>query len=390
MQPLYRWICFECATWLADRTGERLMEGSFAPEPPPSALPDLVQRLEPLGVDYLLRHQKPDGTFFTRYDPLQDQLYSGVDLPRLAHAAWVLARAAKSNGSPAGEAAARTTTFLLTTAGETTDGIWLAHDGNEQSVAEISLTALALCEADGALAARWVPQLAAALWSQIDVHGCVHTHRDAALATDAFQDYFPGQVLLALGSAARAELTSVDEAKLARAFRYYRDRFRNRPHFGQVSWLAQACRAWWRVTGERCFAELAFEVADWILRFKQDKTGAFLNDHQSDTPGYTTALYIEGIAAAAPRWHAKPGEGAPRHRHYLDSGRRALQFLDGLIIQPRDATVLHPIRRWRSAACAAASCGAARSMSISCSIISLRCWKPTRHRLLDSDHPPAG
>jgi len=31
---------------------------------------------------------------------------------------------------------------------------------------------------------------------------------------------------------------------------------------------------------------------------------------------------------------------APRHRDYLDSCRRALQFLDSLIIQPRDATVL--------------------------------------------------
>lgn len=337
-QPPYRWIRFECATWLADRDGERLMEGSFAPEPPPSALPDLVQRLAPLGVNYLLRHQKPDGTFFTRYDPLQDQLYSGVDLPRMAHGAWVLARAAKSAGRPVGEAAAKTTAFLLNTASETADGIWLAHAGNEQSVAEISLTALALCEADGALATRWVPQLAASLWSRIDVHGCVHTHRDAALATGAFQDYFPGQVLLALGTAARAELTSTDEVKLAHAFRYYRDRFRNRPHFGQVSWLAQACRAWWEVTAERCFAELAFEVADWILHFQQQKTGAFLNDHQSDTPGYTTALYIEGIAAAA-ALARETGDG-PRHRDYLDSCRRGLQFLDGLIIQPRDATVL--------------------------------------------------
>jgi orotate phosphoribosyltransferase len=336
--PPYHWIRFECATWLADRDGERLMEGSFAPEPPPSALPDLVQRLMPLGVEYLLRHQKPDGTFFTRYDPLQDQLYSGVDMPRLAHTAWVLARAAKSARRRAGEAAAKTTTFLLSTAAETADGLWLSHEGDEQAVAEISLTALALCEADGKLAARWVPQLAAALWSRIDVHGFVHTHRDAALATDAFQDYFPGQVLLALGAAARAELTSIDEAKLSRAFRFYRDRYRNRPHFGQVSWLAQACRAWWRVTGERCFAELAFEVADWILRFQQSKTGAFLNDHQSDTPGYTTALYIEGIAAAAGL--ARDTGELPRQRDYLDSCRRGLQFLDGLIIQPRDATVL--------------------------------------------------
>ena len=31
-KPPYRWTRFECATWLADRAGERIMEGSFAPE----------------------------------------------------------------------------------------------------------------------------------------------------------------------------------------------------------------------------------------------------------------------------------------------------------------------------------------------------------------------
>jgi hypothetical protein len=30
-----------------------------------------------------------------------------------------------------------------------------------------------------------------------------------------------------------------------------------------------------------------------------EKTGAFINVHQPDTPGYTTAVYLEGIAAAA-------------------------------------------------------------------------------------------
>ena len=41
-----------------------------------------------------------------------------------------------------------------------------------------------------------------------------------------------------------------------------------------------------------------FEIADWLLGYQQDKTGAFINDHQADTPGYTTAVYLEGIAAA--------------------------------------------------------------------------------------------
>ena len=244
---------------------------------------------------------------------------------------------------PAGEAAARAATFLLNTAEEAADGLWLVHAGNDRSVAENALLVLALCETSmGALRGREVPRLAAALWSRIDAHGRVHTHADealmGALASDAYQDYFPGQVLLALAAAVRAGLTPMDEAKLARAFRYYRHRFRNRPHFGQVSWLAQACHAWWRVKPDPCFADLAFEVADWVLQFQQKKSGAFLNDHQSDTPGYTTALYLEGLGAAA--CLARSAGNAQRHRDYLESCRRGFQFLDGLIIQSRDASLL--------------------------------------------------
>jgi hypothetical protein len=144
--------------------------------------------------------------------------------------------------------------------------------------------------------------------------------------------------LLALATAMRAGLTPIDEVKFARAFRYYRHRFRARPHFGQVSWLAQACNAWWRIKPDPCLADLAFEVADWILGFQQEKSGAFLNDHQSDTPGYTTALYLEGLGAAA--CLARSTGDELRHRKYLECCRRGLQFLDGLIIQSRDSSLL--------------------------------------------------
>ena len=336
--PPYRWIRFECTAWLVDRAGARLLEGSFAPEPAPADLPALVHRLGPLGVGYLLRHQRDDGTLLLHYDPFRDQAHAGVDLPRLAHAAWVLARAPAFDSS-AGEAAIKTVEFLVATLRETPDGVWLAHEADERSVAEVSLLALALCEAaPHPLHEVWVPRLAATLWSRIDAHGRVHTHHDAGRASDAFQDYYPGQVLLALAGAVRAGLTAVDDAKLMRAFRYYRHRFRARPRFGQVSWLVQACQAWWEVKRDPCFAELAFEIAEWILEFQQPKTGAFLNDHQSDTPGYTTALYIEGVGAAA-QLAASTGEQA-RHRRYLEACRSGLQFLDGLVIQSRDSPLL--------------------------------------------------
>jgi hypothetical protein len=336
-KPPYRWTRFECATWLADRAGERMMEGSFAPEAPPAHLSDLVDGLGPLAVGYLLRHQQPDGTFLARYEPLTDQLYSGVDVPRLSHAAWVLARAAKIfSHKAAGEAAERTVQFLLGIAREKPDGIWLKHADHRPSVAENAFLLLALCEASPS--SNWTPRLATALWNRIDAHGRVHTHQDAAEATDAFQDYFPGQVMLALAGAVSAGLTSVDEGRLTRALRYYRHRFRSRPHFGQVSWLTQACRAWWHVTREHALAELAFEIVDWIRGFQQQKSGGFINDHQPDTPGFTSALYLEAMGAAASL--ARSVGDATRHAAYLEACRRGLQFLDGLIIQPRDSTIL--------------------------------------------------
>ena len=62
---------------------------------------------------------------------------------------------------------------------------------------------------------------------------------------------------------------------------------------------------------------MVFEIADWLLAFQQDKTGAFINDHQPDTPGYTTAVYLEGIAAAL------AVADRDRYQRYLNSFNRA-------------------------------------------------------------------
>src|SRR5260370_12434182 len=94
---------------------------------------------------------------------------------------------------------------------------------------------LALCELSktdrrGDLA----PKLASSLWSSIDAHGRVATHRLAADGSDAYQDYFPGQVMLALAGAYPGGFGSLDEDKLERAFRYYRHRFLFKRDFGSI------------------------------------------------------------------------------------------------------------------------------------------------------------
>jgi orotate phosphoribosyltransferase/AMMECR1 domain-containing protein len=341
-EPPYNWCRFDCATWLADFEGARPLVGGFPADGAcDSSLSDLLGRLAELHSGYLLRQRKDDGMPYLFYEPFSDRLYEGIDTARLAHAAWVFARAGDTLGKGALSVAAREIIDrLLSALTEDERGCWLEADGGDAPcVSELSFMLLALLELPpGDERRAFVPRLVATLWSSIDRHGRVVTHRPPADSPDAYQDYSPGQVLLALGAAVVAGQAETDEAALRRAFRYYRHRFRYRRHFGQVSWLMQAFARWWHATGDEQLAEFVFEIGDWILGYQQEKTGGFINDHQPDAPGYTTALYLEGVAAALKLATAR-GD-APRRERYFDSAARGLGFLNRLIIQQRDACVL--------------------------------------------------
>jgi hypothetical protein len=306
-------------------------------------LGELLATRAELHTQYLLRQQKPDGSLYTVYEPFQHRLYEGADLPRLAHAAWVLARAARVLGGDELRAAAdKAVNYLLNAATENDDGLWLEAPGHNPSVAELSFLLLALCEKDGDDAAarlNTARRAAATLWDCVTLpHGRVRTHRAPEASAEEYQDYFPGQALLALAAACASGVSEVDEEKVERGFLYYRHRFRHRRGFGQVSWYTQAFARWWQVTRDERFAAFAFEVVDWLLTYQQEKTGAFVNDHQPETPGYMTAVYLEAAAAASNLACALGDEG--RRRSYTRAYERGLRFLDRLVIQPRDAAVL--------------------------------------------------
>ena len=339
-EPPYNWCRFDCVTWFAGSEGVSPVVGAFLCGPlrisASSALSSPFdaedaeicrkpQRYGKLHVRYLLRHLREDGTFYSSYHPFQNKLYEYVEPARLAHGAWVLARAHKVfGGDDLQRAASKVIDYLLD------------HAVREE-VAEISFLLLALSHLPKEDARRsFIKDLAATLWRRIELpHGHIATHFNAEDPSPyAFQDYFPGQVLLALAVACEQNASEVDEERLRRSFKYYRHRFRYKRHFGQVAWLLQAFSKWWQVTREQDFADLVFEIADWLLRYQQDKTGAFINDHQPDTPGYSTAVYLEGIAAAL-----AVADGS-RYQKYLNSFTRGFGFLDRLIIQERDEAML--------------------------------------------------
>lgn len=325
-EPPYNWVRYDSATWFAGCENVHATIGGFAP-PQPNLPPvnELVARHRKLHIRYLLNHLREDGTFFSSYQPFHNRLFEGVDPARQAHGAWVLARAHKILGGDE----------LKNAAGKVIDSL-LANTVQE-SAAEISFLLLALSNLENDDPRRSLMQdLAAKLWERVELpHGRIATHKNADEPfLEAYQDYFPGQVLLALAVACEQNASTIDEERLRRSFHYYRHRFRYKRHFGQVAWLLQGFSKWYQVTGEQQFADMTFEIADWLLGYQQAKTGGFINDHQTGTPGYTTAVYLEGLAAAL-----SIADGARRDT-YLDSCARGFRFLDQLIIQERDRSIL--------------------------------------------------
>lgn len=340
-RPPYRWRRYECSTWLADGGSPRPLVGALPEhaEAPATSEPRAA-RLAELYAAYLVRHRADDGRLYFHYEPHQDVLHEGTDLPRVAHGAWVLARAAHHLADPRiAEVARGLVDYLVARVRRDEHGRpWIEDGKGEPSVAEPSLLLLALVSSRGpASSDALAAELAEHLWSRIDRHGRVATHRDPQAGTDAFQDYFPGQVLLALAEACRAGCSEVREPALRRAFGWYRHRYRHLRRWGQVSWQMLAFASWWRVIKEPQLADYVFEIGDWASSYQQ-AAGGFINDHQDGSPGYTTALYLEGLGAAS-RVAAAAGQAA-RAAAYASRYERGLQFLERLTIRAPMTTIL--------------------------------------------------
>jgi AMMECR1 domain-containing protein/orotate phosphoribosyltransferase len=375
-RPPYHWCRFECVTWLAAAglSEPRRLCGALVPGEPPGALDDAVARFTPLFAGYLLRHQREDGTFRGSYAPFSHTFGDELSISRLAHAGWTLARGGRILGDARlARAADRTLAHVLELVELDDAGRPWISDGEEPpAIAALAFVLLAIAElparrrraavrrSRGAVPRRAARRsdrsqgpaqlpahapvhaqadaLASTLWSCIDPHGRFRTHRDPDDDDDAAQDYFPGQALLALARAAETAIHPADDARLHRAFRYYRHRFRYHRSWGQVSWLMQAFAAWHRVTQDPAHAALVFEIGEVAMASQLDKTGGFVNELLPDGPGFTTAVFLEGIAAAV--GVAQRVRDAARLAAFQSSLTRGLRFLDRLIYQPRDALVL--------------------------------------------------
>jgi hypothetical protein len=244
----------------------------------------------------------------------------------LAYGAWIKARA--------GQHREAWEDLNRLERGQRSDG-WVDLDAGSPSISELSFVVLARVELGAEVRSSVV---LSRLWAQIDLHGHFVTHRDSTAADAAYQDYAPGQALLALACAVERGGADSRPEELRRALRYYRMRFRQNHHWGAVAWLTQAFSEWGLLLTDPSLTAFAYEIVDWALQFQSEKTGAFINDHQADSPGATTALYLEALAKV--RTAAEVEGDMMREQHYRAACERALRFLDRLVYQERDSVVL--------------------------------------------------
>jgi orotate phosphoribosyltransferase/AMMECR1 domain-containing protein len=319
----YHWTRYECASWLADSSGVRTIENGLPTGSPAGTVDERAARLRELLTDYTLRIHDPSGEPVTRYEVFADRLRTGTHPARLAYGAWIKARAGLTE--PCTDDLNRLHKYVVA-------GGWLQVDDQPPTISEIAFVVLAQLESGAPVDEAMLDTL----WSRIDHHGRFATHRDGDIA--AYQDYAAGQALLALAVATQRGACEARRPDIDRALRFYRMRFRHNHSWGAVAWLAQAYPVWSTVLGDASLRAFAYEIADWALTFQSENSGAFLNDHQPDAPGATSALYLEGIAAVRAAAHAA-GECA-REAGYRRAAAAGLCFLDRLVYQDRDAAVL--------------------------------------------------
>jgi AMMECR1 domain-containing protein len=394
-RPPYQWVRFDCKTWLADAQGARPLLHGLPSEPlagaevTPTSLPaslspnlpgdlstSLAEAVTPMAgrlAGYLLGHRNALGLPSGYYRPFLDIEADEIELARRIHGVWVMARAGRVLADGRLTAAARQAVghLLPRLSVDERGDTWVGDAtskalASEVTIAEVVFLMLSLCElartagkaasegAEGGAAggrggAQTVALLAETLWRRIDRHGRISTHaappaapsEEQAARLDALQDYLPAQALLGLASAAGEPLnTRFERPAFGRALGRYLHRFRYKRNWGQVCWLPQAAAGWWHASRDPAAAAIAYEVVDWALEHQQEKSGGFINEMQPDSPGYTTGVFLEGVAAALGLAAAAGEAEQARAERYRCACLAGLGFLDGLVYRERDRAFL--------------------------------------------------
>ena len=328
---------------VAPMDGERISEraGGFRLVEMAEVLPDRLTGSALQAAAWLLRHQRPDGSFAYEYTPPSVDKQGGWtpydQLVRQCGCAWAIATVARlSRDRTIAEAAARAIGGILERHLRR-DGpgrlFYLQDMYGEAKLGASPLLLLAITELGSSLRLprETVDQLTASLLAVQAADGHFGT-RARGMELEGSETYYAGQIVLALarlfGVRKRPRLRSA----VQRALKHYQVRWQHEDErdLSFTTWMIQACDQWHALEDDELSRDYAYEMADWALEEQHGEdsenplwVGAFQN-----TPGIGTAAYSEGIASAlAIAERAGDEERAERYRTALLLSMRFLLSL---------------------------------------------------------------
>ncbi len=321
----------------------------------PEHLDNAVERMG----RYLLYRVNSDHLFSYEYDPTRDRYGAGFNWVRQAGATWaLLLYARRSQRADALNAATKCIDTLLdmlkpleirempsrqgSRLRTPTDAIFVATPDKRNKLGVTALLLLSLSDhPDAGRYAKHRSPLVRAILSLQRPDGMFKTAFPPALPLSS-QDYAPGEALLALAKAYAIQRDQTVADAFERAFRYYRQYFREKPNPPFVPWQSQAFALMSRLMDSADYADFVFEMTDWLASFQLTELNCpwpemhgGISPYRSGRAGCATAVYLEGFVDAYSL--ARHRDDAARAERYDKLVRLATRFVLQLQFRPEEA-----------------------------------------------------
>ncbi len=311
---------------------------------PEDLKPELVEKATADALDYFTRHQLEDGSFDYIYTIHDGALLGGQSTIRQAGGTYSLCKGAAHFQTPERIATCKKALDLFASKEVTNEAgdAYLNWEGTRLGLTALATLAMAEFTVDEdykELASR----LTDSMVKLIGPDGRMEVDFTGKPGSENSQQFFPGEALLAIvRMTARYDNPTWREG-LERAFEYYVPFWREQGSSAFVPWQSLTWAEMYFVTGERKYADFAFELIDWSQArqnrtsygtWARDDYGGALTQTLSVAPNFSTATHCEPVARVIEAARDL-GEDAKAER-YLDRLRHALRFSLQLIVQEKD------------------------------------------------------
>lgn len=307
-----------------------------------------VERAARANADYLRLHVRETGGFDYLYQPDADALVADDNTVRQAGASYAASKLASYFGEPEDVAVARAAVMNLLRYERTNErGSYLRWQRSSLGITGLALLGIVELE-ESSVGDAFKPaalRLARGIVGQQTTEGRLRgDFEDDAADTDAAQQYYPGEALLALARMLRRwpEEAWIAEA-LEASFDYYVDFWHEHGTGSFPPWHGAAWANAYLHTGDERYARFALELADWIVDNqnrtswgdweKDDYAGAYTS-YLRAPPNFSTGTYSEPIPLAIEVARALGDEA--RVERYLEAQHQAMRFLLQLVISPQE------------------------------------------------------